>query len=267
MVHERRIGPFSLLKLTALVAGAHLASVAMAGAQGSAGTSGGREPRFLVDVPTAGMLSAGTYALDIDFFQNGGLLAGFSAGIFDRLSIGISYGGSGLIGSNDAVMNPVPGAFIRVRIIEEGVGLPAIALGFDSQGREGYVKSLDRYKVKSPGFYIVGSKNYSLAGYFSVHGGVNYSLERGDNDKDVNAFVGVEKTVGSMISLVLEYNRGINDDDGMAVARGRGYLNGGVRWSIGGGLTLGVDLKDLLENGGDISVGNRTVRLEYLASF
>ena len=234
-------------------------------AQGSAGTSGGKEPRYLVDVPTAGMLAQGTVGLDIDFFQEGGLLVGITVGIFNRLSLGVSYGGSKFIGAEKATMNSVPGANVKLRLIEENTALPAVALGFDSQGREGYIKELDRYNIKSPGLYAVGSKNYSLAGFISVHGGVNYSFERGDNDRDVNFFLGLEKTVGPAVSLVAEYNRGSNDSNGIASTRGRGYLNMGIRWSIGGGLTLGVDLKDLVKNRENVSVGNRTVRIEYLS--
>ncbi len=236
-------------------------------AQGSAGTEGGNEPRYLVDFPTAGMLARSTLGLDIDFFQEGGVLVGINVGLFNRLSLGVSYGGSGLIGSNEAVMNPVPGANVKVRLIEENLALPALALGFDSQGREGYVKDLDRYRIESPGFYIVGSKNYSLAGFFSIHGGVNYSLEGEENERNLNFFVGAEKTIGPVISLVAEYNRALSDVGGNAVSKGRGYLNVGFRWALGGGLTLGVDLKDLLENGDTVTIGNRAVRLEYISSF
>jgi len=49
-----------------------------ANAQGSAGTEGSLEPRFLIDVPTAGMLAKGSFALDLDFYQEGGVLLGLS---------------------------------------------------------------------------------------------------------------------------------------------------------------------------------------------
>ena len=233
-------------------------------AQGSAGTEGNLEPRFLVDVPTAGMLAKGNLALDMDFYQEGGVLLGLSVGILDRLSFGLSYGGTHLIGSDDPVMNPVPGANIKIRIVEESVTFPAIVLGFDSQGRDGYLKDLSRYIIKSPGFYAAASKNYSMLGFFSLHGGINYSLERADGDRDFNVFAGVEKTLGSVISLVLEYNLASNDSNGEAIGKGRGYLNGGLKWTVGNGLTLGVCLKDLARNSkNDLTVANRTVKIEY----
>ncbi|HSQ75733.1 MAG TPA: YjbH domain-containing protein [Bacteroidota bacterium] len=235
--------------------------------QGTAGTGGGLEPRFLVDVPTAGMLDKGTVALDVGFYQEGGVLVGISAGILDRLSFGISYGGSKLIGSSKPEMNEIPGINVRIRIIEESLAFPAIALGFDSQGKDGYLKDEDRYRIKSPGFFAVASKNYALLGFFSLHGGVNYSLERADDDKDINLFVGAEKTIGPFVSVVAEYNIGMNDNSGNAVGRGRGYLNAGLKISLGSGLTIGVNLKDFIKNGRDITVANRTVQLEYARAF
>jgi len=235
--------------------------------QGVAGTAGGLEPRFLVDVPTAGMLDKGTYALDVDFYQDGGVLFGISTGILDRLSFGISYGGSKLIGSGSPEMNEIPAINVRIRVFEESMVFPAIALGFDSQGKDGYMKDQDRYRVKSPGFFAVASKNYTLMGFFSIHGGVNYSLERADDDRDINVFAGAEKTIGPILSLVAEYNIGMNDNSGNAIGKGRGYLNAGLKITLGSGLTLGVSMKDIVKNGGDVTVANRTVHLEYARTF
>jgi hypothetical protein len=235
----------------------------MAAGQGAAGSEGELEPRFLVDIPTAGMLDKGSMALDVDFYQEGGMLFALSAGILDRLSFGISYGGSHLIGASSPVMNEMPGVNIKIRIIEESVALPAIAIGFDSQGKDGYITDLDRYTVKSPGLYAAASKNYTLLGFFSLHGGANYSFERADNDRDVNVFFGVEKSIGPILSLVLEYNMGLNDNSGDAIGKGKGYLNMGLRCGLGNGLTIAVHIKDMIHNGQDITAANRTVRLEY----
>ena len=234
----------------------------MARGQGSAGTDGEAEPRYLVDVPTAGILRRGAVALDVNIFQDGGLLAGASAGLFNRIVLGLSYGASRLIGDDAAVANPGPGVGIKIRLIEEGASFPAIVLGFDSQGKEAYVEDLDRYTVRSAGLYLVGSRNFSFAGFLSLHGGINTSLETGD--KKLSFFLGAEKTVGSFISTVIEYNHASNEQG--PLSKGRGYLNIGLRWSLGVGLTLGVNLKDLTKNGDHVSIGNRTINLEYVGS-
>lgn len=236
-------------------------------AQGSAGTTANVEPRFVVDVPTAGMLPEGSFTLDLDFYQRGGVLCGLSFGLLERLTVGLAYGGSKLIGSDDPEWNEVPGVNLKVRLFEESTALPALALGFDSQGRDGYLRALDRYLIKSPGFFIVASRNYAWLGDMSLHGGVNYSLERGDGDRDISVYVGAEKSIGTSLALTGEYNLASNDSDGRSLGKGRGYLNFGIRWSTGGGMTLGLNVKDALRNLRDVESINRTIRLEYAKFF
>lgn len=235
-------------------------------AQGSAGSAGKLEPRALVDFPTAGMIPRGNIALDVDFYREGGVDLACAVGIFDRLSVGLSYGGAGLIGSGSPVMNATPGFNVKLRLLEESVYVPALALGFDSQGHDGYSRGLNRYVIKSPGLYAVFSKNYALLGYLSLHGGTNYSLERSDGNRNVNLFAGIEKTIGPFLSLMMEYNLASNDAGEHALGEGKGYLNLALRCSLGGGLTLGINFKDLADNGGNVTVANRTVHIEYVRS-
>ncbi len=251
----------------AIVAFTVLLAAARLYAQGSAGTKGKAEPRFLVDMPTAGMLAKGTFAVDVDFYQEGGVLAGLSAGIFERLTIGVSYGGSRLLGRDNAVMDPAPGVLVKVRLLEESVAFPALAIGFDSQGKDGYLKDLERYAVKSPGLFAVLSKNYLVLGYLSLHGGINYSFERADEDRSFNVYAGAEKTVGPFFSLLAEYNLAMNDNSGRAIGRGRGYLNAALKWSFAGSVTLGVNFKDILKNSRNADLVNRTARIEIVAGF
>jgi len=236
-------------------------------AQSNTGESATVEPTMLIDRPTAGMLGRGSYLVSGIFFQQGGLLFGVSVGLLDRFSFGISYGGTEIIGPNDPTMNPLPGVNVKLRMFEETTVVPAIAIGFDSQGKGPYLKGIDRYQIKSPGFYAVASQNYAVMGNLSVHGGINYSTERNDGDRDMNVFFGAEKSLGSSISLLAEYDLAINDNNNEALGRGRGYLNLGLRWSWGKGLIVGFDLKNIIKNQSNISIGNRTVQIEYVGSF
>lgn len=242
------------------------ACISFVNAQGSAGSEALSEPRYLIDIPTAGMIPHGNLAMDMDLYQRGGLLIGLSIGAFDRVLLGISYGGENLIGNENPAWNSTPGFHVRFRLINETVIVPAIALGFDSQGKEFYNKSLERYTIKSLGFYAVVSKNYNFLGFLSFHGGVNYSLERADGDRDPNIFAGIEKTVGPSLSLIAEYNVGWNDSHEKALGRGRGYLNVGARLSVGKGFSIGFNIKDIFKNQREISVGNRTMMIEYIKS-
>jgi hypothetical protein len=237
--------------------------------QSNAGTSANIEPTMIIDKPTAGMLHRGNYYVSSGFFEQGGVLFCVSVGLIDRFNFGISYGGTDIIGTNKPRMNPYPGVNVKIRVLDESLVAPAIAMGFEWQGRGPYIDDLKRYTIKSPGFYAVASQNYSILGNLSVHGGINLSTERGDGDKDLNVFFGAEKSVGRDISILAEYDLGLNDNSANAIGRGRGrgYLNLGFRWSWGKGLVLGVNVKDVLKNDGDITDGNRTLQLEYVGTF
>ncbi len=231
---------------------------------GSAGTAGHIEPRYIVDMPTAGLVAKGSLAIDAGFYEEGGMLFGVSVGLFNRLSLGISYGGTGLIGSAPAVMNEVPGFALRVRVLEESFALPAFLLGFDSQGKGYYDKARSRYEIKSPGFFGVLSKNFLVLGYLTIHGGVNYSLENADGNGGMNFYFGAEKTIGPFLSVVGEYNAGLNDSNINASGKGRGYLNAAVDIALGGGFTIDFNFNDLLRNERSTNGVTRTVRLEYV---
>jgi hypothetical protein len=239
----------------------------MALCQVSAGASSTIEPRFLVDVPTAGMIPDRTFAFDMNYFQDGGILVGFSGGVFNRILIGISYGGTNLVGAEKPTWNKTIGFQFRGRLLEESLMIPAILLGYDSQGKEEYIDSLGRYTIKSLGFYIVGSKSYKLYGFFSIHGGINYTLEKGEESQHANLFAGAEKTIGPYVSLVGEYNAGFNDQNVNALGRGRGYMNFGLKMALGKSFALSFYLKDVTRNQQDISIGNRTMGLEYVTAF
>jgi len=238
-------------------------------AQGYAGDGADVEPMILVDKPTAGLLARGSYSVYGDFFQSGGVLLGLSVGIFDPFTFGISYGGTDIIGPNKIDMNPLPGVNAKLRVIGEGTIIPALAIGFDSQGKEPYLSadSLKRYTIKSPGVYVVASKNYYVLGNLSLHCGFNKSLESMDGDADLNMFVGVEKSLGREISIMLEYDFAANDNHGNALGKGNGYFNFGFRWSWGKGLVVGFNLKNITKNQDNINVGNRTLQIDYFGNF
>jgi hypothetical protein len=234
-------------------------------AQGYAGSAATTEPMMLIDKPTAGLLKRGSYLLHTNLFQHGGVVFGVAVGLFEQFTFGISYGGTNIIGPDKIEMNPLPGVQVKLRIIDESTLSPAIAIGFDSQGKEPYVDSLSRFTIKSPGFYVVGSKNYELMGNLSIHGGLNYTTERQDGDKDLNLYLGFEKSLAKDLSILGEYDFAINDN--LQMGQGRGYMNFGVRWGAGKGLIVGLDLKNVTKNQKNVNVGNRTVQIDFVSSF
>jgi len=148
--------------------------------------------------------------------------------------------------------------------LNETTTIPALTLGFDSQGKGEYFDDQNRYAIKSPGFFAAVSKNFALWGFLALHATGNYSLENSDSDNFVNLMIGLEKTVGSQVSIILEYNFALNDNNG-DFGSGKGYLNAGLRWSVGSGFTLEFDLRDLLKNSSiNTSSADRALRIEYI---
>lgn len=248
--------------------------------QGSAGSAAAIELPYLIDMPTAGVLEKGKVGVGFYLMPDGVFITRIDAGVFESFNIGISYGASNFIGTGTPGWFKLPGVSVKARIIDETASLPGFAIGFDSQGKGEFFskysdfnsrvdedKDLDvnRFKTKSPGFYIAGSKNFEFLGFLSLHGILNYSLETGDRDKNVNLIVGFEKTLGKKLSIVGEYDFAINDNAAYSFGDGNGYLNAGVRWTIGDGFTAGLDLRDLLSNKKlKPGAADRAVKVEFI---
>jgi hypothetical protein len=233
--------------------------------QGSAGEGAKFEYRSLIDAPTAGILEKGFVGVSTDMLPEGVVIGKLEVGVFDNISFGISYGGANIIGAGSPRWYKLPAVNLKFRLLDESLSLPALALGFDSQGKGEYFDSSGRYAIKSPGFFGAISKNFGFLGYLSLHASVNYSLETKDGDNFMNLLVGFEKTLGNTFSVVGEYDFAFNDNSTEAFGSGNGYLNLGFRWSMGEGFTLGFDLRDLLDNKKwNPSTADRAIRIEYI---
>jgi len=229
------------------------------------------QPRTLIDCPTAGLLARGSFDVDLRLFPGGGALGGISVGLTDRLLLGVSYGGEKIISDEKAEWFPQPGVSVKYRLIEENFALPALAVGFDSQGYGSYVEndSLARYEVKSKGFYWVVSKNYKILGTpMGLHLGANYSLEDDDGDDEPSVFLGLDKSFNEEFEIILEYDFAFNDNKKLSsFGKGNGYLDAGFRWSFGNRLNIEFDFMNLAGNREHVEYLSRQVRIVYLEYF
>lgn len=228
--------------------------------------------KHLVDVPTAGVLDKGQYEVGLRAFANGGLLANINVGITDRFMIGISYGGEKFIGTGEIKFNPLPGVDVRYRIIDENVTLPAITIGFNSQGYGRFIRKIDsvrinRFSRKSPGLFAVASKNYEMLGTIGFHGGLNWAVtEKKDKDNEPNIFVGVDKSINNELSAVAEYTLALNDNKKI-IGYKRGYLNVGARLNFNDKVLVEFFVRDLLNNSKDFGRYSRELRLSFIHAF
>jgi hypothetical protein len=229
------------------------------------------QPRKLVDCPTAGLLPRGSFDVDLRLFPGGGALGGISVGLTERLLLGVSYGGEKIISEEKIDWFPQAGISIKYRVLEENYALPALAVGFDSQGYGAYVEndSISRYSIKSKGFYWVASKNYKILGAsMGLHLGANYSMEDADGDDDPSVFLGLDKEFNEEFSVVIEYDFAFNDNKKLSgFGKGNGYMDLGLRWSFGDRLTLELDFMNLTRNRKEINYLARQVRIVYLEYF
>jgi hypothetical protein len=214
-------------------------------------------------MPVAGILPTTSGAVETFFYNDGGLLAGAVYGFRRNVNAGLFFGGTRLIGSGGITWNKLPGVMLRYRVFEENDMYPAIVLGFDSQGRDGYIPADHQYAVKSPGFFVAASKNYVLAGSISFHGGASYSIERWDGDHSPNIFFGVEKSVHPLLSVLGEYNFAF-DNDKDAVGFWNGSLNLGLRLSTNLGFNVDAHVKNLLTANPYYPHPIRALRIEYV---
>jgi hypothetical protein len=232
-------------------------------AQRSAGDRANVDPLFLVDMPVAGILPATSGSVETYLYPDGGLLATFTYGLMTNLNVGASFGGTGIIGSGGITWNNLPGINVRYRAMEESVYQPAIVVGFDTQGHDGWLQGAHQYVMKSPGFFLTVSKNYQLLGTVSFHGGANYTLERHDDDMEPNLFLGAEKSVGPIASVLLEYNFAFDND-----RQSKGFWNGslgtGVRISTNIGFNVDLLFKNLLTSDFAYNKIIRVLRLQYV---
>ncbi|MGB8656420.1 MAG: hypothetical protein WCE90_01380 [Candidatus Zixiibacteriota bacterium] len=227
------------------------------------------QPRKLIDCPTAGLLPRGSFDFDIRIYPGGGAIFGIDIGLMKRFMVGMSFGGQNVIGEGEPDWNPRIEFAAKYRLINESYFFPALALGYDSQGDGAFNDSLKRYTYKSKGFYAVMSKGYASGDIpIGLHGGVNYSLENEDKDKNVTIFMGADVLLGENLGVVAEYDLGANDDKAQELfGRGYGYLNVGAQWIFSNRLLLQFNLKNLLLNRKNANTWGREFKIVYFESF
>ncbi|HDN59394.1 MAG: hypothetical protein J7K33_09960 [Candidatus Marinimicrobia bacterium] len=228
------------------------------------------QPVNLITTPTAGVIPRGAYLAEVRLFKDGGIAAGIYVGLTTRFMFGISYGGTGIIGDSVVGLYKQPGIELKYRIIDETERNPAILLGFNSQGYGRYDQDLGRYETKAKGFYIVASKNYRFLGNTGFHFGINYnSIEKKDGDVDPSFFLGMDKEINPEISVMIEYDAALNDNETneLNFGRGKGYLNAGLRWTFVQKFHVEMDFNNILLNRKGVKYFSRELKITFIEFF
>jgi hypothetical protein len=213
---------------------------------------------YYVDQPFPKVPEHGIFTLELRFGPEGAITGYFNVGIWDRLGLGLSYGGSNLLGSGNPEFYEIPGVQIRLLAIQEGMFYPRIQLGFDNQGYGDYDA---RYNIRSKGLYCQIGKTFAFTNleiYPSL--GVNYCLE---SDNGIDVFCGVKAQFGTFSALLVEYTPNLNDPED----EDKGYLNVGLRLIFYSEMFFEFSLRDLLANSPNDEQLNRMIKLGFEQSF
>jgi len=210
---------------------------------------------YFIDQPSTHVPGHAIYNIKLRLGPEGAILGFFHIGIWDRLSLGISYGASNLIGAGDPEFYRQPGIQIRILAIEEGLINPSLVFGFDNQGYGPYDEG--RYAIMSKGLYCQTGKAFGTPGILFVPSiGFNYSFEE---EGRFDMFMGVKTVFGSSAALLIDYSPNFNDTQD----QNKGYLNLALKLIFYEELFFEFALRDLLDNSNADLQLNRLIKIGF----
>ena len=233
----------------------------------SAGDDAIYEPRYIVDMPNAGVLKEKHISFSALAYTNGGVMLDFNAAFFRNFNVSISYGASRIIGFGTPVGQKYPGVSLKYRVFDENEAIPAIAIGVSTQGRGNWIKDLNRFETLSPGAYIALSKNFNWAlGDLSFHGGLGYSFEPAPDKRLPNIWLGLEQNIGGEFSIVSELNLMIDSRES-TISSDVPLFNLGLKWSASDELTLQLQFRDVFNSYKAYNEFTRYLGIDFVTPF
>jgi hypothetical protein len=193
---------------------------------------------YNIDQPVPISLAHAEYYASARLWGDGGVMVRFGLGLFDRVTLGMSYGGDRVIGNDKPQFYDRyrPDFQARLAILQEMGYAPNLVLGFESQGYDGCVS--EEYQVREKGGYLCYGKTLdAMRTHFQV--GVNYW-----NGWD--GFAAVNALLPGNVELIAEYDPAFNDRDDET--EGRGFLNFGIGWTFAERVRMVLGLRDVLGN-------------------
>jgi len=204
---------------------------------------------YNVDQPVPVSLAHGEYYVGMRLWGEGGAVARVAVGLFDRITVGASYGGDRFLGARTPILNPRPEFQARAAILMEQGYLPDLAVGVETQGGNLYDTLDGRYEVLPTGGFVGFGKTVDVSRTY-LQLGVNYW-------EGVSGFAVVNQLLPGGFEVVLEYDAALNDEE----RENLGYLNFGIGWTFGDRARFCIGVRDLL--GPEDNQFNRVVDLSF----
>lgn len=191
---------------------------------------------YYIDQPVPVVLKHGEFGVAARLQTDGGMLARASVGLWDRLTLGVSYAADSIFGIGAPRFNQPPVGFqARLLGLNEGTWYPSILGGYESQGYDGYLQG--RYRTLPSGAYLALAKTF-WSTRTEVSLGANYLPGFG-----FDGHLAVREFCLPDWDFLLEYDMGLNDTMRYSAL---GLLNFGTAVTFNGNLTLRLALRDIL---------------------
>ncbi|HTW90397.1 MAG TPA: hypothetical protein VMH22_01630 [bacterium] len=193
---------------------------------------------YNIDQPVPISLAHAEYYIGGRVWGSGGIMMRVALGLFDRVTLGMSYGGDSILGAGKPKFfdRYRPDVQARIAVLQEQGYVPNLVLGFESQGYDDC--DSQKYSVREKGGYLCVGKTLDV---IDTHCqlGVNYW-------GGFDGFLALNALLPGSAELMLEYDPAFNDHD--KALRHRGFLNFGIEWTVADRVRMVVGLRDILGN-------------------
>jgi hypothetical protein len=200
---------------------------------------------YYLDHPVPVSLKHGEFMVAGRLQSAGGIMARAGVGLFDRLTLGLSYSVDSFFGPKPLSFPPLAAMGFQARLLglEEGEINPAIMVGYESQGYDGYQTDKERFVTLPPGGYLVLGKTI-WPSRTDISIGANYLPPYTETSPSgFDGHIAVREFYFPDWDFILEYDLALNDHGGRLAT---GLFNFAIARTINGNVALKLALRDIL---------------------
>jgi hypothetical protein len=198
---------------------------------------------YYLDQPAPISLKHGEFMISTRLQSEGGVMARAGVGLFDRLTLGLSYSIDQFFGHDPMSFPPIEAVGFQARLLglDEGSWNPSIMVGYESQGYDGYDSS--RFATLPSGAYLLLGKTF-WSTRTDVSIGANYWPPA--YPSGFNGHLAIREFYFPDWDFILEYDLSLNDP--LPNRPFLGLLNFAISRTVNGNLNLKLGLRDILSH-------------------